>query len=133
MVLESQNEYHSQWAALISIAPKRPCTPETLRVWLRQHERDTSGGEGLTTTERQRLKELERENRELRRSNVTSRRTHLHRNFQTVSITGIRTTPMEIEQCQKFDGLLTRKSITSPHGGPVASPVNNMRPLRYSF
>ncbi len=46
------------------------CTPETLRVWVRQHERDTGGGDGgLTTAERQRLKELERENRELRRSN----------------------------------------------------------------
>ncbi|WP_250845675.1 IS3 family transposase, partial [Escherichia coli] len=70
MVLESQGEYHSQWAAICSIAPKIGCTPETLRVWVRQHERDTGGGDGgLTTAERQRLKELERENRELRRSN----------------------------------------------------------------
>ncbi|WP_431190113.1 IS3 family transposase [Escherichia coli] len=70
MVLESQDEYDSQWAAICSIAPKIGCTPETLRVWVRQHERDTGGGDGgLTTAERQRLKELERENRELRRSN----------------------------------------------------------------
>nr|WP_167588595.1 IS3 family transposase [Escherichia coli] len=70
MVLESQGEYDSQWAAICSIAPKIGCTPETLRVWGRQHERDTGGGDGgLTTAERQRLKELERENRELRRSN----------------------------------------------------------------
>nr|WP_250269612.1 IS3 family transposase [Escherichia coli] len=70
MVLESQGEYDSQWAAICSIAPKIGCTPETLRVWVRQHERDTGGGDGgLTTAERQRLKELERENRELRRSN----------------------------------------------------------------
>nr|WP_216264687.1 IS3 family transposase [Escherichia coli] len=70
MVLESQGEYDSQWAAICSIAPKTGCTPETLRVWVRQHERDTGGGDGgLTTAERQRLKELERENRELRRSN----------------------------------------------------------------
>ncbi|MEX1401531.1 IS3 family transposase (plasmid) [Escherichia coli] len=68
--LESQGEYDSQWAAICSIAPKIGCTPETLRVWVRQHERDTGGGDGgLTTAERQRLKELERENRELRRSN----------------------------------------------------------------
>ncbi|HBB3253783.1 TPA: IS3 family transposase, partial [Escherichia coli] len=70
MVLESQDEYDSQWAAICSIAPKIGCTPETLRVWVRQHERDTGGGDGgLTSAERQRLKELERENRELRRSN----------------------------------------------------------------
>ncbi|EPD5353151.1 IS3 family transposase [Escherichia coli] len=70
MVLESQDEYDSQWAAICSIAPKIGCTPETLRVWVRQHERDTGSGDGgLTTAERQRLKELERENRELRRSN----------------------------------------------------------------
>nr|WP_201263984.1 IS3 family transposase [Escherichia coli] len=70
MVLESQGEYDSQWAAICSIAPKIGCTPETLRVWVRQHERDTGSGDGgLTTAERQRLKELERENRELRRSN----------------------------------------------------------------
>ncbi|HFT9389670.1 TPA: IS3 family transposase [Escherichia coli] len=70
MVLESQSEYDSQWATICSIAPKIGCTPETLRVWVRQHERDTGSGDGgLTTAERQRLKELERENRELRRSN----------------------------------------------------------------
>ncbi|HAI6972843.1 TPA: IS3 family transposase [Escherichia coli] len=70
MVLESQSEYDSQWATICSIAPKIGCTPETLRAWVRQHERDTGGGDGgLTTAERQRLKELERENRELRRSN----------------------------------------------------------------
>lgn len=45
MVLESQDEYDSQWAAICSIAPKIGCTPETLRVWVRQHERDTGGGD----------------------------------------------------------------------------------------
>ena len=50
--------------------PKIGCTPETLRVWGSQHERDTGGGDGgLTTAEHQRLKELKRENRELRRGN----------------------------------------------------------------
>ncbi len=57
MVLESQGDYDSQWAAICSIAPKIGCTPETLRVWIRQHERDTGGR--LTTAERQRLKELQ--------------------------------------------------------------------------
>ncbi len=52
MVLESQGEYDSQWAAICSIAPKIGCTPKTLRVWVRQHERDTGGGDGgLTTAE----------------------------------------------------------------------------------
>lgn len=70
MVIESQNDYDSQWAAISSIAPKIGCTLETLRTWLRQYERDAGAGDGgLSTTERQRLKELERENRELRRSN----------------------------------------------------------------
>lgn len=70
MVIESQNDYDSQWAAISSIAPKIGCTPETLRTRLRQYERDAGAGDGgLSTTERQRLKELERENRELRRSN----------------------------------------------------------------
>lgn len=70
IVLESQNENDSQWAALSSIAPKIGCTPETLRTWLRQYERDTGGGDGgPSTTERQRLKALEREVRELCRSN----------------------------------------------------------------
>lgn len=70
MVIESQNDYDSQWAAISSIAPKIGCTPEPLRTWLRQYERDAGAGDGgLSTTERQRLKELERENRELRRSN----------------------------------------------------------------
>ncbi|EDV3838311.1 IS3 family transposase [Salmonella enterica subsp. diarizonae] len=70
MVIESQNDYGSQWAAISSIAPKIGCTPETLRTWLRQYKRDAGTGDGgLTTAERQSLKELEREVRELRRSN----------------------------------------------------------------
>lgn len=70
LVFESQHEYSSQWAAICSVAQKMGCSPETLRAWIRRQERDASGGDGgLTTTERQRLKELERENRELRRSN----------------------------------------------------------------
>lgn len=88
MVLESQSEYDSQWATICSIAPKIGCTPETLRVWVRQHERDTGGGDGgLTTAERQRLKELERENRELRRSNDILRQAsaYLRRRSSTAS------------------------------------------------
>ncbi|EIC83107.1 transposase [Serratia sp. M24T3] len=57
MVIESQNDYDSLWAAISSIAPKIGCTPETLRMWLRQYERDAGSGDGgLTTAERQHLK-----------------------------------------------------------------------------
>jgi len=69
MVFDHQDEHDSQWAAMTSIAAKIGCTPETLRKWVRQAERDQGLREGLTTSERERLKALERENRELRRAN----------------------------------------------------------------
>ena len=69
LVQEHVGEYPSQWAALTSIATKCGMTPETLRKWVRRAEVDAGARPGLTTDERQRLKELERENRELRRAN----------------------------------------------------------------
>ena len=69
MVMEHSDEHGSQWAAIRSIAAKIGCSSETLRHWVRQVERDTGRRPGLTTDERQRLKDLERENRELRRAN----------------------------------------------------------------
>ncbi len=69
MVLEHESEHDSQWAAIRSIASKIGCTPETLRKWVRQTERDEGRRPGLRTDEKKRLKELERENRELRRAN----------------------------------------------------------------
>ena len=69
MVREHGAEHPSQWKAIASIAGKLGCTAETLRRWVRQAERDTGHRPGLTTDERQRLKELERENRELKRAN----------------------------------------------------------------
>ena len=69
MVWEHESEHTSQWAAISSIAGKMGCTAETLRRWVRQAERDQGRRPGLTTDEKQRLKELERENRELRRAN----------------------------------------------------------------
>jgi len=69
LVLEHQGDYESQWAAMESIATKVGCTAETLRKWVRQHERDQGVREGLTRDERKRLKELEREVRELKRAN----------------------------------------------------------------
>ena len=74
MVLEHQGEHASQWAAIESIAAKMGCTAETLRKWVRQAERDQGRRPGLTTQERERLKELERENRELRRANEILRK-----------------------------------------------------------
>jgi transposase len=69
LVLEHQGEYPSQWAAISSIAAKCGMTPETLRKWVRRAEVDGGARPGLTSDERQRLAELERENRELRRAN----------------------------------------------------------------
>ena len=69
MVFESKDQYESQWAAIVSIASKIGCTAETLRRWVRQHERDTGQRPGATTVEQQRVKELEREVRELRKAN----------------------------------------------------------------
>jgi transposase len=69
MVFEHTPEHSSQWAAIKSIAGKFGMTPETLRKWVRQAERDEGMRPGLTTDERARMKELERENKELRRAN----------------------------------------------------------------
>jgi transposase len=69
MVLEHRDEHHSQWAAITSIAGKFGVSSETLRKWVRRTEIDEGSRPGLTTEERERLKALERENRELRRAN----------------------------------------------------------------
>jgi transposase len=74
LVLEQQHEHGSQWAAMESIAAKIGCTAETLRKWVRRAERDSGRRAGLTSTERDRLKALERENRELQRSNEILRK-----------------------------------------------------------
>lgn len=74
MVLEHQGEHDSQWAAISSIAAKIGCTAETLRKWVRQAERDAGKRAGLSTGERERLKELEREVRELKRANEILRK-----------------------------------------------------------
>ncbi len=74
MVLEQQDKHESQWAAITSIAEKIGCSTETLRNWLRQAERDQGRRPGLTTEERARLKQLEREVFELRRANEILRK-----------------------------------------------------------
>jgi transposase len=69
MVLEHQHEYPSQWKAICSIAEKLDVNRETLRLWVRRAETDTGQRPGLTSDERARMKELEREVKELRRAN----------------------------------------------------------------
>lgn len=69
LVLEHQDEYPSQWKAIESISAKLSINHETLRIWVRRAETDAGERPGLTTDERARLRELERENRELRRAN----------------------------------------------------------------
>ncbi len=71
MVSEHQGEHESQWAAICSISAKISCTAETLRRWVRQHERDNDQRAGPTSDEQQRIKVLEREVKELRRANET--------------------------------------------------------------
>ena len=69
MVFEHRAEHPSQWSAVESIAGKIGCVLQTLLTWVRRHERDTGQREGTTTVEAKRVKELEREVRELRRAN----------------------------------------------------------------
>jgi transposase len=69
MVAQQRDEYGSQWAAIQSIASKIGCTNESLRRWVQQAERDQGKRAGLSTSDRERLKQLERENFELKRAN----------------------------------------------------------------
>jgi transposase-like protein len=69
LVREQTTGNESGWAAILSVSEKLGCAAETLRRWVRQSEKDTGKRSGITTDERQRLKELERENRELRKAN----------------------------------------------------------------
>jgi len=74
MVREHQDEHESQWAAICSIATKIGCTAETLRSWVRQAERDSGEREGVTTAEREWIRALEQEVRELRQANEILRK-----------------------------------------------------------
>ena len=74
-LVDDQQEAHgSQWASIKSVAAKIGCSPETLRKWIRQRERDQGRRPGLSTEERARIKDLERENRELKRANEILRK-----------------------------------------------------------
>ena len=70
MVLDHQGDYSSQWQAVISIAAKFGCSPETLRTWVRRAEVDSGQRAGQTTAERDRIKELERDNEILRKASA---------------------------------------------------------------
>ena len=74
LVHEQLPSHESEWAAIVSVAQKLGCTPETLRKWVRQSERDSGKREGPTTSERERVKALEREVFELRRANEILRK-----------------------------------------------------------
>ena len=74
MVFDHESEYASQWEAIRSIAAKIGCPGETLRTWVRKIEVDTGRRDGMTSSERTRIKELERENRELRQTNEILRK-----------------------------------------------------------
>jgi len=71
---DQQNQHESQWAAMVSIAAKIGSTTETLGRWVRRHESDHGLREGLTTAEHERIRELEREVRELRQVNEILRK-----------------------------------------------------------
>jgi transposase len=74
MVIEHAGDYGSQWGAISSISAKIGCTAETLRRWVRQAERDEGSRPGATSAEAARVRELERENRELRQANEILRK-----------------------------------------------------------
>jgi transposase len=74
LVFEVEGKHDSQWAAISSIAGKTGCAPQTLQKWVRQAERDAGKRAGLTTNERDRLKDLERENQDLKRANEILRK-----------------------------------------------------------
>lgn len=69
LVFESRAEHASQWGAIAAIAPKIGCSAQTLCNWVRQYERDTGQRDGVTTAEAERIRALERENRELKKAN----------------------------------------------------------------
>ena len=91
MVEEHREAHASEWAVLQSVAPKLGCTAETLRKWVRQAQRDAGHRPGLTTSERERLKELEREVRELKRANEILRKAFAY--FAQAELDRRRTSP----------------------------------------
>ena len=130
LVLEHQGEHDSQWSAIPSVASKLGCTAQTLRKWVRQAERDRGVRAGLSSEERRRLKELERENRELRRANeilckasaylsTFGRQHHQHSRRRSTS-------------AAREDGVVHRRSSGSIRGraglrASAARPIDGLR------
>ena len=109
MVEEHRATHASEWGVLQSVAPKLGCTAETLRKWVRQAQRDAGYRPGLTTSERERRKELEREVRELKRANEILRKASAY-----------------VAQAE-LDGVVAR-IVTGPHDAHRQDPH---RPMRY--
>ena len=74
LVMETRERHDSEWAAITSVSAKIGCRAETLRKWVRQAERDAGKRSGLTTSDQERMKQLKRENRELRQANEILRK-----------------------------------------------------------
>ena len=74
LVFDQEREHNSQWACIEAIAPKIGCTPQTLRTWVKQAEVDEGRVDGVTTSDRERMKAMERELKELRRANEILRK-----------------------------------------------------------
>jgi transposase len=107
MVFDAKDQYPSQWAAIESIAGKIGCTAETLRKWVRQGERDSGVRPGATTAEQQRIKELEREVRELRKTNEI---------LKLASAMGWTPPPDMASMCQSGSVATTRTGRSVHHG-----------------
>ena len=138
LVFDHEHQHDSQWAVIRSVAEKIGCTSETLRHWVRQAERDTGRRPGLTTEERDRLKTLERENRELKRERTRScgrPRRFSHRRSSTADGSDgdlhRRTSRdvMESSRSARWCRLLRRRTTirrrgrSIPRGGPLARNV----------
>src|SRR5215204_3707686 len=127
MVLEHQGEHASQWTAIGSIAAKIGCSGETLRKWLRQHERAAGLQDGMTSEMRDRLKALERENRELRQANEILRKAsayfaqaELDRRFKPCSPLSTSTAPSTGSSRSAAFCRSPRRRITpTPPGAPI--------------
>src|SRR5262245_3957080 len=137
MVFEHRAEHRSQWAAIASIAAKIGCTAQTLSSWVRQAERDQGKRAGATTEERERIKALERENRELRQANEILRKAsayfaqaELDRRWKPGSASSTRIEPIT-GSCRRRAGALGRSAecLRSPrrHTTPTSPAAPGRR------
>jgi transposase len=131
LVGEQADEKESQWATIRSVAAKIGCSAETLRSWIRQTERDRGERSGLTTSEREELKALQRENRELKKANEILRLASAYfakaeldrkqRYFYTTTLTGTQPWPSLSVLFSCFTSLWLGIRVLG-HGGPRLLP-----------